>query len=371
MIGGVTEPTVISADSHVIEPHDLWTTRVPPQFRDRVPHLVREATTDRLLAENLKMPPVGLLAGCARADDEVRLEGRWEEDVFPGGYDSAARIVDMDRDGVAQEILYPTLGLQLYPQPDLDLLVAMLEAYNTWIAEFAGGVPDRLHGIAMLLPERLEWSVQEVQRVVDAGLKGVMVPSIPPEGVSYWNPEFDPLWATIEAADLPLSMHASTTRVAPTDFEKRNPTDIVFYPVAAQHEFRDMIFAGLFERFPSLVVISAENDAGWLAHFLERMDNAFQRNYRLNPDVIRCSRPPSEVFATNCGVTFTKEAAPAVTAAINGADSIMWGSDYPHHSASWPNSQEILDRNVRKLATPENAGKLLHDNVARMYHLAS
>ncbi len=361
--------TVISADSHVIEPHDLWSTRVPGQYRDRVPRLVREESTDRLLAEGLKMPPVGLLAGCARADDEVRLEGRWEEDVFRGGYDAAARLADMDRDGVLAEILYPTLGLQLYPQPDADLLVAMLEAYNGWLAEFSAQGQGRLHGVGMLLPERLEWSQHEVKRSIDAGLKGVMVPSIPPEGVSYWTEDFDDLWATIQASGLPVSMHASTSRAQPTDFEKRNPTDIVFYPVQAQYQFRDMIFAGLFERFPDLVVISAENDAGWLAHFLERMDNAFHRNYRLNPEVIRCTRPPSEVFATNCAVTFTKEAAPALIAPIAGADTMMWGSDYPHHAATWPNSQDILDRTVRGVATAENAQKMLHGNVARIYGL--
>lgn len=360
---------MISADSHVIEPHDLWTTRVPERFRERVPHLVREEHTDRLVAESLIMPPVGLLAGCARADDEVRLEGRWEVDVFEGGYDAASRIVDMDQDGITAEVLYPTLALQVYPQPDLDLLVAMLEAYNAWLAEFTAVVPDRLHGVAMILPERLEWSLQELKRSVDAGLKGVMVPSIPSEGTSYWSEDFDELWAAVEATGLPVSMHASTSRAQPTDFEKRNPTDIVFYPVQAQYQFRDMIFAGLFERFPDLAVISAENDAGWLAHFLERMDNAFHRNYRLNPDVIRCSRPPSEIFRANCGVTFTKESTPALIAPIAGADSMMWGSDYPHHSATWPHSAEVIDTTIRRLATPENAEKMLSLNVKRFYHL--
>jgi len=365
----VTTDVVMSADSHVIEPHDLWTEGVPERFRSRVPHLVREEETDRIVAEGLMMPPVGLLAGCARADDEVRLEGRWEEDVFRGGYDADERIRDMDRDGVAAEILYPTLGLQLYPQPDDDLLVAMLEAYNTWLAGFAARHPRRLYGVGMLLPERIDWSVQEVKRSVDAGLRGVMVPSIPPEGVSYWNEEFDPLWAAIEDSGLPLSMHASTSRLKPTNFDTRNPTDIVFYPVSAQYQFRDMIFSGLFERFPRLVVISAENDAGWLGHFLERMDSTYQRNYRMKPDVIRCKRPPSEIFRTNCAVTFTKEASAAVVAPLAGAEAIMWGSDYPHHSSTWPHSATVIETSVRRWSTPENAAKILCENVMRIYHL--
>ena len=221
----------------------------------------------------------------------------------------------------------------------------------------------------MLLPERVEWSQREVKRSLDAGLRGVMVPSIPPEGVTYWSEDFDELWRTIEDSGLPLSMHASTSRLKPTNFDTRNPTDIVFYPVQAQYQFRDMIFSGLFERFPKLVVISAENDAGWLGHFLERMDSTFHRNYRMKPEVIRCSRPPSEIFRTNCGVTFTNEASAALVAPIAGPEAIMWGSDYPHHSSSWPNSPAVLDAVVRRWSTPENAALILSENVARIYGL--
>src|SRR5215213_4400679 len=112
------EYNVISSDSHVVEPHDLWQKRVEAKYKDRAPKLVREADTDRLVCAEAAMAPVGLLAGCARADDDVRYNGRWEEDVFVGGYDPKARLEDIKRDGVDAEVLYPTLALHMYPIED-------------------------------------------------------------------------------------------------------------------------------------------------------------------------------------------------------------------------------------------------------------
>ena len=137
---------VVSADSHVIEPHDLWQRPVVPEFRDRAPRLVRDTDTDRLECDQAQLPPVGLLAGCARGDDDVRWEGRWEEDVFPGGYDPELRLKDLARDGVDAEILYPTIGMQLYPIPDRDFQWALFRAYNTWLGEEFCATPRAVQG---------------------------------------------------------------------------------------------------------------------------------------------------------------------------------------------------------------------------------
>ena len=91
---------VISSDSHVIEPHDLWQRLVEQRYRDRAPRLVSDADTDRFECDMADLPPVGLLAGCARRDEDVRMEGRWETDVFRGGYDPDVRLDDLARDGV-------------------------------------------------------------------------------------------------------------------------------------------------------------------------------------------------------------------------------------------------------------------------------
>ena len=88
------------------------------------------------------MPPIGLLAGCMRAHDEVRAKGRWEEDVYAGGYDPAIRMDALARDGVDAEVLYPTIAMQLYPIRDTEFQWALFEAYNTWLSEFSSGRKD-------------------------------------------------------------------------------------------------------------------------------------------------------------------------------------------------------------------------------------
>ena len=136
-----------------------------PEFRDRAPRLVRDTDTDRLECDQAQLPPVGLLAGCARGDDDVRWEGRWEEDVFPGGYDPELRLKDLARDGVDAEILYPTIGMQLNPIPDRDFQWTLFRAYNTWLGEeFCATHPERYKGVAMLNHEDVDGAVNELKR---------------------------------------------------------------------------------------------------------------------------------------------------------------------------------------------------------------
>jgi hypothetical protein len=139
---GNVDYQIVSADSHVIEPHDLWQRLIEPEFRDRAPRLVRDDDTDRLVCDQAELPPVGLLAGCARGDDDVRWEGRWEEDVFVGGYDPKVRLDDLSRDGVDAEVLYPTIGMQMYPVADADFQWALFRTYNTWLGE-SSAAPTR------------------------------------------------------------------------------------------------------------------------------------------------------------------------------------------------------------------------------------
>ena len=143
---------VISADSHVIEPPDVWSSRLTGEFREAAPKLVSDEKTDRIVCAGMKMEfPVGLAAGVMRKDEDVRTEGRWDEDVPRSAYDPDARIVAMDEDGVVGEVLYPTLGNSMFGIQDHDLLWAFLGAFNAWFGEFCSAYPNRLKGIGMVV----------------------------------------------------------------------------------------------------------------------------------------------------------------------------------------------------------------------------
>jgi uncharacterized protein len=336
--------TVISADSHVVEPHDLWQRYTIERYRDRGPRLVREETTDRLVCEGARLPPVGLLAGCMRADDDVRAKGRWDDDVYPGGYDPQLRLDALEHDGVDGEVLYPTIAMQLYPITDIDFQWALFEAYNTWLSEFVSQVPGRFWGVAMLSPDDddLDRAIAEIARARRIGLSGVMIPVVRGEGAQYWHDDYDRLWAAAVDYAMPVSLHAATSRDPEKRWDVKSAARSVLSTIEIEHVILELIYAGVFDRFPDLRVVSAENDVGWAGHMLERGDYWFHRNRKLLPD-IRCEHEPSAYFHNNVRATFMRDRTAVLAREIIGLETLMWGNDFPHHVSTWPDSRRALD----------------------------
>ncbi len=360
---------VISSDSHVIEPHDLWQRLVPQQFRSRAPKLVSDAETDRLVCDMADLPPVGLLAGCARGDDEVRTEGRWDVDVFRGGYDATVRLADLDRDGIDAEILYPTIAMQMYPIEDQDFQWALFRAYNTWLGEeFCAAYPDRFKGIAMLSNTDVDGSIEELKRAADIGLSGVMVPLYPGEDNPYHSSFYDPLWAAATEHEMPVSLHAATTRDRSKAWNKGTPTDSIMSPGQVMRVLLDMILHGVFDRHPDLMVVSAESDVGWAGNMLERADFWVQRNQRIMEERhgTAISKLPSEHFHSNIRVTFMRDRTGVLARDVIGLETMMWGNDFPHHVSTWPNSQSVLDEHFAD-TPPEVRNAICRDNCQSLY----
>src|SRR5215831_20476299 len=135
-----------SSDSHVIEPPDLWTTRIVPQFRDRAPRVMQEDDGDWWIVDGHRTNSFqgGAQAGKRFEHQEaLRPAARFAE-VRPGGYLPEAHLADNEADGIYGSVLYPTEGLQLYAVPDSALLSAVFRVYNDWIADFCSAAPHRL-----------------------------------------------------------------------------------------------------------------------------------------------------------------------------------------------------------------------------------
>jgi predicted TIM-barrel fold metal-dependent hydrolase len=365
---------VISADSHVVEAHDLWQQRVPAKLRDRAPRLVHEETTDRLLCDDAVLPPVGLLAGCARGDDEVRVEGRWDEDVFRGGYDPDIRMEDLARDAVDAEVLFPTIGMQMYPIKDPDFQWALFKAYNSWLAEeFCAAHPDRLFGVAMLNHEDVDAAIAELVRAREMGLVGVMVPLYAGEENPYWDERFDPLWAAAVEHQMPVNLHAATNRVRKYDFSARKTESPSQAMANSAQNVRgilmDMIFFGLFDRFPELKVVSVENDAGWAGHLLESSDYSWHRGKRLREQGAN-QHAPSYYFheGDNIKLTFMRDRTAILAHEVIGLNALLWGNDFPHHVSTWPHSKELLDEHFHDQPVAVR-DRVVRENVRDLYHL--
>jgi predicted TIM-barrel fold metal-dependent hydrolase len=362
-MGGV----VISADSHVIEPHDLWSARIDPAFKDRAPRLVREADTDRLDFAEADLPPVGLLAGCARGDDEVRLDGRWDEDVFPGGYDPQLRLADLEKDGVDGEVLFPTIAMQLYRVADFDFRSALFGAYNTWLAEFVAAAPDTFKGVGMLTEEDPAAAAAEVRRCKELGLAGAMLPQVPGDRTSYADEGFDVLWEAAVECGFPVNFHASTTRDEKRAWSAGTPTDGVLRSQEVQRVILDMILFGTFDKFPDLRIVSVENEAGWAAQMIERADFVWRRSLKLKQKTATvCKQTPSHYLRENVRITFMRDRAAVLTKEITGEGVLMWGNDFPHHVSTWPHSHDVLDECFRD-EPAETRDRMVGDNAAELY----
>ena len=366
---------VISADDHVFEPPDLWTSRLEAKFQHRAPRIVRLdngadwwVSGDR---EVLTMTAGGTQAG-VRFDDPDRLSFLDTHDnVLPGGYLPDERIKDMATDGVEVSVIYPTVAFQFYKYPadDGDFVTACFRAYNDWMAEFCGAHPKRLKGIAMVNLVDIREGVKELERCANLGYVGAMITVYPPEEKAYNSPDYEPFWAAAQDLEIPISLHAGTAQGEfemvsfGTQAHQCNPDHYVRMSLA------HIIFTGVFERYPKLQMGTVEHELSWIPHFLDRLDYTYQQRarrdiwYRFKEAML-----PSQYFHRNVFCGFQEDSLGIRLREIIGLDNLQWGSDYPHHESTWPRSREILDQ-ILEGCTEEEKAKIAGGNAVRVYRL--
>src|SRR4029079_15078127 len=195
---------ILSSDSHVFEPPDLWQTRIDAPFRDRAPRIERIDGADQIVVERDQiLSGIGLISNAgirSEAPETISAQGRFE-DVHRGGYDPEQHLTDMELDGVAGEVLYPSQGLFYFKVADTALMSAIFRAYNDWLAEFCRTDPARLKGIAMINFEDVQDRSRELESAARVGLAGAMIAEYPAEARRYAQPEYEPFWAAAEALD--------------------------------------------------------------------------------------------------------------------------------------------------------------------------
>ncbi|HEY3060140.1 MAG TPA: amidohydrolase family protein, partial [Chloroflexota bacterium] len=305
---------VISADNHILEPPNLFMDRVPARYRDQAPRIVRGKdggdgwSLDGSVPESTVGLPWGLGAVNPGARIRIAPRGlRWEE-LVPGNYDGAAHIKDMASDGIDAAVVYPQMVYRAYTGlKDRDLGLECLKAFNDWLLEdFCSVDPRRLIGMSMIPWEHpIEVATAELERVLKKGAKAVFLPYSmapnPPIHAPYW----DPVWQLITDADATASVHLRFGGTRPPDPPlpeglKKNwlgSVNIVMGYFSAIQPLTEMIYTGLFERFPTLKFVHAEVDWGWVPFWTEIMDQVVrQHSYWVDWPM---QRKPSEYFGRN------------------------------------------------------------------------
>jgi uncharacterized protein len=355
---------VISADSHITEAPGTYVDHIDPAWRAKAPRLVDGGELgDVFSIDGMKPIPMGLVAAAGKPPEEIRVTGVRFADLHRGGWDPEARLADQARDGVAAEVIYPTVGMQLCNHPDFDYKRACFEAYNRWIAEYCGTHPTRLLGCGQTAMRTPEEGIADLRSIADLGLRGVMMPGVPAVD-DYDSTAYDGFWEAAIELGLPLSFHILTTRADRTRGPKMN--GFLSIVRGCQDVLGMLVLGGVFERHPDLRIVCVEADAGWVPHFMYRMDHAYKRHRYWLPAGQQLSRLPSEYFAENIYVTFQDD-----WTAFRFADSmnwrrLMWANDFPHSDSTWPWSQELLAEHTAHMPD-EQQQAILSGNVADLY----
>jgi predicted TIM-barrel fold metal-dependent hydrolase len=359
---------VISADSHITEPADTYVDRIDAKWRDKAPRLVHiDEVGDVFQIDGIGRPvPMGLVAAAGKPAHEIRVQGVRFEEMHRGGWDPVARLADQDRDGVAAEVIYPTVGMVLCNHKDFDYKKACFDAYNRWIAEYCATSPSRLIGCGQTALRTPQEGIEDLAAIAKLGLRGVMLPGNPAVE-DYHSTVYDPFWEAAVEIGLPLSFHILTTPHAMT--RARGP--VMNFAVAIIRANQDiigmLIYGGVFARHPKLRIVCVEADAGWAPHWMYRMDHYYERHHHLRQQVLE--RRPSEYFREHVYLTFQDDWAAFRTAELQNPERLMWANDFPHSDSTWPRSQAVLREHTAGL----DAGirdRILHDNAAALYGLA-
>jgi uncharacterized protein len=377
---------VIDADTHLTEPHDLWTRHAPAALRDRVPQV--------RLIDGLQMWTVdGITLGRASASSVVHRDGSrcrgtafigWTfDDAHPAAYDPAERLRVMDEIGVWAQIVYPNaagFGGQRFgslTDPVLKTLCATL--YNDAMVELQEQGNGRLYPMALLPWWDVQASVAEATRAAELGLRGVNMTSDPQQGgaLDLADPAWDALWDVCTQAGLPINFHIGASETSLSWFgnspwpsqgdDQRLAIGSAMMYLTNARVIANLIFSGILDRHRDLRFVSVESGIGWIPFVLEALNH--QKGEIAPESVAHMSLTPLEYFQRNMFACYWFESLDiAHTLDLIGADNILFETDFPHPTCLYPDSMVAAAPGLAAL-DPLTRRKVLQDNAAALYRI--
>jgi uncharacterized protein len=369
----------ISVDEHVQETPAVWTKRLSgAKWGDRIPHLKKNSDgTERWLVDGREISLNGVADCGAAMTDRATNPQRWSE-VPPSVYDPRERLKVMDAGGIDYAVLYPTVagsgGQNFGRIEDSELELACVQAYNDWLLEEWASASERFIPQCIMPLFPIDAAVKEVRRCVVNGHRGVIYPSIPMElrGVPHINDSvYDPLWATCQELNVPICFHAgaSSKIQIPAYPGYSAPLAAAFQsiarPASSVSVLVNLLISKILMRFPGLKVVLAESGLGWGAYLLEYTD--FQATGDQLPQN-GYGLMPSELFKRQCYLVAWYDRASLRVRNYIGTENILWSSQFPLATSTWPNTQAALAKSFDGVAESDKQ-KILWANAAKLYQI--
>ena len=401
-------PLIVSVDDHVIEPADLWTSRLPAKLRERAPRIERR----RISGVRMVGPGVyeldedrdGRDADCWIYEDRVIYVHKshvaipnwavpggdiWKfdkskmdldcityDDMWIGCTDQQARISDLAAAGVEASLGFPTAvrfcGQVFLEADDKEVALAGVRAYNDWMVdEWCAGSDGRLIPLCLVPLWDAQLAAAEVRRNAARGVRSVAFSEIPPAlglpsiHTGYWDPFFEACNETFTT----VCMHiGSSSKMPITSADAPTAVSATLTFGNAMASLSDFLFSGLFPRYPNLRVAYSEGQIGWLPYVLERADDVWETHEgwmhtrRLVPE------PPSTYYHDHVFGCFFRDKHGLASIHEIGVGNVTYETDYPHTDTTWPHTAEYVEKAMANIPD-EIVHKILRGNALNMLSL--
>ncbi len=354
---------IIDADSHVMEPPQMWAKYLDPKFKDFAPSPDMKIK-GKLITEKIS-PQV------QQESSKQMIEAH--PHAYLNYYNVECHVQVMVQMGVDISFVYPTYGLWLFAVDSLpaEVIGAFTRAYNTWLhEEFCSYDPDRLKGVGAINLHDPESMVKEVQRIANWGWKAVFLRPNPVKGRILSDKAYEPFWTACEQLDVAVAIHEGSHSLFPTTganrFDTRFALHACSHPMEQMMALLALIEGGVLERHPHLRVGFLESGCGWLPYWLWRLDREYEDLYWEVSDRVKLK--PSEYFRRQCYIAVepSESYLPKLIEEL-GADNLIFGSDYPHMDHK---PDIVADMMELEGTLPQKVlQKILWDNPRKFYNL--
>jgi predicted TIM-barrel fold metal-dependent hydrolase len=364
---------VFSVDDHIIEPADVWSSRVPARFREAAPHVVEEDGREFWVYENQRFPTMGLNAVAGKPRESWNMEPVRFSDMIPGCYDPKARAQDLLSQGVFASVSFPTLprfgGMLFTSFADKELASQCVRAWNDFVLdEWCPSGPPGLY-VPMTICQVWDPALaeQEIRRCADKGSRALCFVENPvPDGLPTFHSEhWDPIWSAAEELGMPVCMHILSSGFVPiVDPSAPETSTLALGNVGAMLAMINLLVSPVCHRFPGIQLVFSEAGVGWIPAILERADRMVTRHHYWDDRVVDLK--PSEIFARNMFACMVEEPIGLSLHDLIGADRILAETDYPHADTTYPRVQDSFSEVFEGL--PEDVIEAVsHGNAERLF----
>lgn len=342
-----------SGDSHLMEPEDLWTSRLPKRLAERAPRTERGAKYELIFIDGQQI--------------SRQLNALMDAIRPPGSKDLQTRLQDLTQEGVWRQLAFPSTGFWTVNIADRELARVCAHAWNEWAMDDFLAQQDRIFAPAIVPLVDVEDAVAETEWAAERGFRAIFLPTSMPVEREWGFDVWEPLWAAADAANMVLAYHIGT---GCETVVYRGPGGAVvnymetMYP--GMRVVSHLVAGGALDRHPSLKVLIAEAGAGWVPALGDRMDEAYrQHGMFVRP---RLSRLPSEIIREQVYASFQHDISAVQIIEDSHYDNVMWGDDYPHLEGTYGHTQETLHQ-LFDAVDPRIADRVLRGTFEELFNV--